>query len=78
MAATAPSADAADQTVVLDSDRRLMITNIVNENFKSYAGKKELGPFHKVNCPFHHNASACLDSKVGAGMSLLSHRDSPP
>ena len=27
---------------------RLMITKIVNENFKSYAGLKELGPFHKV------------------------------
>jgi len=27
---------------------RLMITKIVNENFKSYAGVRELGPFHKV------------------------------
>ena len=27
---------------------RLMITKIVNENFKSYAGIQELGPFHKV------------------------------
>ncbi|XP_052215756.1 structural maintenance of chromosomes protein 4-like [Dreissena polymorpha] len=26
---------------------RLMITKIVNENFKSYAGIRELGPFHK-------------------------------
>ncbi|XP_070539333.1 structural maintenance of chromosomes protein 4-like [Ptychodera flava] len=26
---------------------RLMITQIVNENFKSYAGKRTLGPFHK-------------------------------
>ncbi|CAH1781989.1 unnamed protein product [Owenia fusiformis] len=26
---------------------RLMITHIVNENFKSYAGIKTLGPFHK-------------------------------
>lgn len=30
---------------------RLMITHIVNQNFKSYAGEKVLGPFHKVdNC----------------------------
>ena len=29
---------------------RLMITKIVNENFKSYAGTQELGPFHKVFC----------------------------
>lgn len=28
---------------------RLMITHIVNQNFKSYAGEKTLGPFHKVS-----------------------------
>lgn len=37
---------------------RLMITKIVNENFKSYAGVQELGPFHKVrttsHCPVKH------------------------
>lgn len=27
---------------------RLLITHIVNENFKSYAGVQSLGPFHKV------------------------------
>lgn len=27
---------------------RLMITKIVNENFKSYSGKQVIGPFHKV------------------------------
>lgn len=27
---------------------RLIISKIVNYNFKSYAGKQELGPFHKV------------------------------
>lgn len=27
---------------------RLMITHIVNQNFKSYAGEQTLGPFHKV------------------------------
>lgn len=27
---------------------RLIITHIVNENFKSYAGVQTLGPFHKV------------------------------
>ncbi|KOB66222.1 Structural maintenance of chromosomes smc4 [Operophtera brumata] len=26
---------------------RMIITHIVNENFKSYAGKQYLGPFHK-------------------------------
>lgn len=28
---------------------RLMITKIVNVNFKSYAGTTTIGPFHKVN-----------------------------
>ena len=28
--------------------QRLVITYIVNEFFKSYAGKQVLGPFHKV------------------------------
>ena len=28
---------------------RLMIIKIVCENFKSYAGTKTLGPFHKVS-----------------------------
>ncbi|XP_016088258.1 structural maintenance of chromosomes protein 4-like [Sinocyclocheilus grahami] len=28
---------------------RLMITHIVNRNFKSYAGEQILGPFHKVS-----------------------------
>lgn len=30
---------------------RLIITHIVNENFKSYAGVQALGPFHKVKIP---------------------------
>jgi hypothetical protein len=28
--------------------KRLMITNLVLENFKSYGGRKEIGMFHKV------------------------------
>ena len=35
-------------TATETSTARLMITKIVNENFKSYAGTQELGPFHKV------------------------------
>ena len=31
------------------SGPRLMITHIVNENFKSYANVQTLGPFHKVS-----------------------------
>lgn len=35
---------------VANGHPRLMITKIVCENFKSYAGTKVLGPFHKVGC----------------------------
>lgn len=33
---------------------RLIITRIVNENFKSYAGQQILGPFHKVTIKSHN------------------------
>lgn len=37
---------------------RLMITHIVNQNFKSYAGEKVLGPFHKrFSCIIGPNGS---------------------
>ena len=32
-----------------EGEPRLMIKQIVNENFKSYAGTKIIGPFHKVS-----------------------------
>lgn len=31
-----------------NSGPRLIITQIVNKNFKSYGGERVLGPFHKV------------------------------
>ena len=57
MAKDAPSNEQAKETEdEMDTETaaaetnpaRLMITKIVNENFKSYAGIQELGPFHKV------------------------------
>lgn len=52
-------ADTAEETSVLEgveegqkvmtTESRLTISKIVCENFKSYAGVKELGPFHKVS-----------------------------
>ncbi len=33
--------------------RRLIITEMVLENFKSYAGEQRVGPFHKVATPAH-------------------------
>jgi len=32
--------------------RRLIITEMVLENFKSYAGEQRVGPFHKVRAAF--------------------------
>jgi hypothetical protein len=36
------------EAVTIRTDRRLMITSIRMENFKSYFGVQEVGPFHKV------------------------------
>jgi hypothetical protein len=33
---------------VSSSEQRLIIRKIVLENFKSYAGVQEIGPFHQV------------------------------
>lgn len=38
-----------DEGQKVTAESRLMIAKIVCENFKSYAGVKELGPFHKVS-----------------------------
>ncbi len=35
---------------------RIVITYLILTNFKSYAGRQEIGPFHKVGCfsvPLH-------------------------
>ena len=33
----------------MTKERRLIVRKITLENFKSYAGKTEIGPFHKVS-----------------------------
>jgi len=38
-----------DETPVVSKPRPI-ITKMVLENFKSYAGVKDIGPFHKVKC----------------------------
>ncbi|XP_050164447.1 structural maintenance of chromosomes protein 4 isoform X1 [Myiozetetes cayanensis] len=42
---------------------RLMITHVVNQNFKSYAGEKILGPFHK--------RFSCIVGPNGSGKSNI-------
>lgn len=37
-----------DQEQSRPAGTRLMIREMVLENFKSYAGKQQVGPFHKV------------------------------
>ena len=50
-----------DSTTSTHNEPRLMITKIVCENFKSYAGSQELGPFHKVN--------SCCSRVLSAGIT---------
>lgn len=41
---------------------RLIITQMVLENFKSYAGRQVIGPFHRVSLlffPLHHLICMC-------------------
>lgn len=45
---------AAEEELEPPQEPRLMISKIVCENFKSYAGVKELGPFHKVSLLYIH------------------------
>ncbi len=47
---TSATVEASQNPEPLQEDpKRLIISKIVCENFKSYAGVKELGPFHKVS-----------------------------
>ena len=43
-----------DEGQKVTTESRLMISKIVCRDFKSYAGVKELGPFHKVCQPYLH------------------------
>ena len=40
---------AGDMETSDKQQRRLIITDMVLENFKSYAGEQRVGPFHKVS-----------------------------
>ncbi len=42
---------AGDMETSDEQQRRLIITDMVLENFKSYAGEQLVGPFHKVSFP---------------------------
>lgn len=44
----AAGASASSAALPAGTIKRLMITKLVMENFKSYGGRKEIGPFHKV------------------------------
>jgi len=56
------------------SGPRLMITRIVNENFKSYAGTETLGPFHKASlCHFNQFLTSCFVMKCRQIILILFH-----
>jgi hypothetical protein len=47
------------------SAKRLIITEMVLENFKSYAGVQRVGPFHKVRVgPFQQNKMPSLTVRL--------------
>ena len=39
-----------ETALVVADERRLVISEMVLENFKSYAGVQRVGPFHKASC----------------------------
>lgn len=51
----APAAPMADTLPEGVQRTRLIINRIVLENFKSYAGRQVVGPFHKVFLPIHND-----------------------
>ena len=46
------------------SPQRLIITEIVLENFKSYAGEQRVGPFHKVRALCNKMTQSCVNSSA--------------
>lgn len=55
---------------------RLMITHIVNRNFKSYAGEQILGPFHKVppRSGLRISCACCPSARCEGGRTPLDKR----
>jgi len=47
------AADGAEAGAGTAPRTRLIITHMTLENFKSYAGVQQIGPFHKVGAPRH-------------------------
>lgn len=47
-ASAQPRATSVNDPDVISNAKRLVITKMVLENFKSYAGVCEIGPLHKV------------------------------
>ena len=48
---------------------RLVIHKLVLVNFKSYAGRQEIGPFHKVGCFFRSIASSLISDSLSLQLS---------
>lgn len=65
---TAPQTSQPSSEEQLDSDNdsskkrqpRLVMKKMILNNFKSYAGRQVIGPFHKVNIFKRHSSSSVL------------------
>jgi hypothetical protein len=51
MTGSAPEGGGPDAGGAAKTNERLIITHMTLENFKSYAGVQQIGPFHKVMAP---------------------------
>lgn len=72
-----PMEESGCGTTSTDSLKRLIITEVVLENFKSYAGEQRVGPFHKVGLllPNQENKmSACAP----CASSIWAESEAPP
>ena len=52
----------------MESAKRLIITEMLLENFKSYAGAQRVGPFHKVKPAVGMLRKMCTSSYIYVGL----------
>ncbi len=55
--------DANMEQASSSAPQRLIITEMVLENFKSYAGEQRVGPFHKARTLYRKRWHLCLPER---------------
>lgn len=58
--------------------KRLVIKQMVLENFKSYAGAQHVGPFHKVGFRIWFRPAHRRRRRRGGGTTDVDHREARP